>query len=128
MSLLMKLRRPRFSLRTLVVTVLVLGMCWTLTATWGISGFIERFPAEFNPVRTGNSVHVAWTDFDGQKAECTYTGTAIFPFLVRVDTNGEWKATPGTSDVDTQYSISATYFWFFGYVKALKYQQGIKPK
>jgi hypothetical protein len=104
----MKLRRPRFSLRTLIVVVLGIALCWTLTATWGISTVFDTYPTLYQKERNGNSMRfvnvVRGEDIVPDK-DMIVSGTAISPFFIRIITH----------EANANWEVTSTYFWFFGY-------------
>ena len=84
--------RPRFSLRTLMIGVLLIAGSWAATAVWGVSTVRKNsFVDEFIAVDEQNTKIVS----------CH----AILPFVVKIEyhtRDPEW--------LDTQ-----TWFWLFGY-------------
>ena len=107
-------KRPRFSLRTLLIAVTLLcvylGM-WSLTASWGVRDVTEstasNFPEEstrldHDPNRVTSS---NWTDppwhFVGN-------GSSPCPFVVGVDYGSQVGHLAGTCE-------RIYFFWFFGF-------------
>src|SRR5437879_4370167 len=101
----MKPRWPRFSLRTLIVVVLAVGLCWTLTATWGVNSIITSSP--HNKEWRGSVLHVERIDDDGSRYVWDLKATAILPFIVRNHERGQMPS-------GLQYEDTRTWFWFFG--------------
>jgi hypothetical protein len=116
----MKKRFPRFSLRALVIAVLAIAVCWTLTATWGVSTVLEGKWSDMKTWerhREGNSLRLLLRQHaeSAKIWEVRVHCTAIAPFLI-------------TSTVELSYDgqnfqqqTKATDFWFFGYFKTLPF-------
>lgn len=120
----MKKRFPRFSLRTLIIAVLAIALCWTLTATWGISNVLAKIAAnrpEFERHIVGNELHLRLVGLsineivEDWNSEWIAHATPIAPFLVRVKFRKMKDNLEFRVDGD-----DTTYFWFFGYQKVVK--------
>jgi hypothetical protein len=104
-----KRRRLSFSLRALVIVVMVLGVCWTLTATWGVDGLLYREPQEsFTIVKNTNEIVVRRADPDGSVYEWKSRASVPLPFYVKVETHGRMP-----DGYESNWEDS--YIWFFGY-------------
>jgi hypothetical protein len=105
----MKKRFPRFSLRALIIAVVAIGVCWTLTATWGVENVFSFYSKTIGfTERSGNTLRIANTDANEDLTPDKFweiRATAIAPFFIRLSITqaGVVKAEP------------VTHFWFFGY-------------
>lgn len=118
----MKKRFPRFSLRALVIAVLGIAVFWTLTATWGIANVFDvHWNLEsFERVQEGNELHLKARDGGLSPEEWRVRGTAIAPFLIKI----QYKY---AVDFAVQKEPSETiYFWFFGFQRVVS--KTLKPK
>ena len=116
----MKKRFSRFSLRALVIAVLTIAVCWTLTATWGIETVLERIPPIYNQARNGNTLRVFFEGNAGSDSvERDFKARALFPFYITVEIKG-YRISGSNSHEPELLSVNSTeYLWFFGYLKAL---------
>jgi hypothetical protein len=111
-----KKRRFRFSLRTLLIVVLLYALCWTLTATWGVWGVGMRL-IELN-THTNDIEWVSYRELQVKSREkkagsewqsATGKGSAVFPFVVK------WTFQNKTADGVKSHESTATFVWIFGY-------------
>jgi hypothetical protein len=108
----MKKRFPRFSLRALVIAVLAIAVCWTLTATWGVHSIFDMdHPQEDRWQKTvrGNSVCYEKTAANGDGYFWEYKSTAFLPFLICTREKARRSGTMGDA-----WGTENTFFWFFG--------------
>ena len=95
--------RPRFSLRTLMIGVLLISFVWTSTVVWGVPSVIEKIPIEYH-----------WDQFEKANLP-TMSARGIAPFLVKVDFIKH-----------NQIVCTAQYIWLFGYSFNI-YMSAYKP-
>jgi len=98
---------PRFSLRTLLIVVLVYALLWTLTATWGVRDVISsmEFGQGFSVSKAGNTVHIVSKSNDGYDWKNRVFATC--PFCVYITAHGRMNG----HEIDAH----AKLLWFFGY-------------
>lgn len=114
----MKRRWPRFSLRTLIIGVLGIAVCWTLTATWGVKNVLDKIPKEGVEERSGNTMRSADVSIHGFTVKGRLVrATAIAPFIIRV-----------TAQQEDAGETVETFFWFFGYDYEFAYSGELGPK
>ena len=87
-------RWKNFSLRTLMIGVLLIAFSWTATAVWGVA----RIKSDIEKM-----------DRDSRVSE--FQAHASAPFLVRCQFNLHRPVGSGTA----HQHFSETYFWFFGF-------------
>jgi hypothetical protein len=102
----MKKRFPRFSLRALVIAVLALAVCWTLTATWGVNTVFAGIP--HTKEWRGNVLRAERRDDDGSLYVWDSQATAIFPFIIREQIRAQMPS-------GFPWEDQRTWFGFFGY-------------
>ena len=68
--------RPRFSLRTLVLGVVVYGALWTATEIWGGRAFRERIEAQTDELQRAT---IAWSKSQAREAEIWQDEAFYFP-------------------------------------------------
>jgi hypothetical protein len=105
-----KKRRFRFSLRTLLIVMLLYALCWTLTATWGVSDVLKTYQQKNRTVlSTGNNdVFIRRVDSDGSTYEWKVRAISPAPFYIKEVTHGQMPD-------GLQYDRENSYLWFFGY-------------
>ena len=103
----MKLGWKTFSLRTLMICVLLLGFSWTATAVWGTAATRTKIDYDLKE----NDYCLCSLNSPGSITRNNYqaTHTAIAPFLIRVDLQN--------SDRTTQ--LYALYLWVPAWTKEL---------
>ena len=96
--------RPRFSLRTLLIGVLLIALSWTATVVWGVPEIEAQVHTKY---RYGpfNPPEIVRTD-------------AVAPFIVSTHFVRQ-PVLAATSDSKETGSETQTWFWFFGYTKRL---------
>lgn len=116
----------RFSLRTLLLCVLVYGLLWTLTAIWGRSSLENDIAGRVpNGQRLSFSEWTQLSDagkapFKGYDHLCwSAEATAVAPFVIKIDFGYESKwvySSKGEAvEMVTPNEGSGGVFWFFGF-------------
>jgi hypothetical protein len=105
-------KRFQFSLRTLMICVLVYGFLWVLTIKWGANQLARNQVDEIEKL----GIHAEIGKADGSMS-ITFPGNPEFSVAESTTSPGPFILYCRIRNITSREDVEeVTYFWFFGYV------------